>query len=738
MSQMTGEVMSTHANKFKSQIILSVSVFALAAFAQTAGAQEASVDLTASELPPIVVEGTTVAPEAATRKRQPTRDTPIKVPANRGSVPSQTGNPTGAGQSAAAAQGASGDLDLSNEATGGVEYVSPGRLLQNQGTSTTVLTSEDLNRQQIRHAADALRSLPGVAVSRSGGPQSITSVRIRGAESNHTLVLIDGVEVNAADAAFDFSNLTTDDIDQIEVLRGPQSALFSSGALGGVVNIRTKSGKGPLTVAVRGEIGTQNTQNGSISLSGGNDNLHGIFTASGLQTDGYNLSLLGNEDDGAKFSTLSFSGGVMVFPGLKVDLTLRKSRNDSDRDDFDIYGADGFGQLTDTASRFESVLNVGRIAATLDTWDGKWVHKWQIGGSETNLNDYGRGAFGSDSRFETDKINYSYRSTYRIDTPNNPLVTHYLTGLIDHNTESYQQQGFSSVDVDMERTGVAAELSGEYFRSLFLSAAVRHDKNDSFDDYTTWQTTASYRLPGSMFRVHGAAGSGVKYPSLLELYGEFGPGGFISNPNLKPEESIGWDAGIETTLFGGRAIIDVTYFNQKLENEIGTLSLPGFAYTAVNALGESTREGIEVAGRFAVAKGLDVGLSYTYLRARENAQEEIRRPPHSGRVDVNYRFLDDRANVNLAAAYVGDRVDQAYNILVPPFGGTARLALDEYWLLTLGASYLITPNMEIYGRVENALDERYTEIIGIDSAPVAAYVGMKIKFDDPNTFGSSK
>ncbi len=687
-----------------------------------AAAQEVA-QAVSTELPPIVVEGTTLAPDAATKSKKKTEAKSVPVPAEGGKVPAQTGVPPAEFS------------DATPAFDGGVEYVESGRLLQNQGTSVSVLTAEDLDRRQIRHAADALAALPGVSVSRSGGPQSVTSVRIRGAESNHTLVLIDGVEVNAADAAFDFSNLTADDIEQIEVLRGPQSALYSSGALGGVVNVRTKSGKGPLTVRVRGEIGTQNSQNGSLQVGGGNDQLHGIVTLAGYRTDGYNLSLSGDEDDGARFSNISLSGGVQVFPGLKIDASYRRSETDAERDDFDFINIrpDGFEGLADTASEFNSVLEVGRVAATLETFDGKWVHQLAAGGTKTDLFDIGRGLSPGTGSFITERFNYSYRSTVTIDTPGNPDVTHYLTGLVDHQTESFDQDsrftfGSTLVDVDQDRTGFAGELRGEYWRSLYLSAGVRHDKNDLFEDFTNWHTSGSYRIPDSAFRVHASAGSGVKYPSLLELFGEFGPTGFVGNPNLKPEESAGWDAGIETTLFGGRAIVDVTYFTQKLENEIFTVFSP--AYTVANRAGESEREGIEVTARMSVAPGLDVGAAYTYLRAREDTGlEEIRRPPHSGRLDVNYRFFNDRANINLAVAYKGDTFDENFNYFVPPFGGTARLALDDYWLVTLAGSYEVAPGFQIYGRVENLLDEDYTEIIGIASAPLAAYVGVKLSYD---------
>lgn len=692
----------------------------------TAYAQDAEILAADNTLPPIVVEGTTIAPKPARKAKRPTATQTVPVPADRGKIAARTATSS----DVPASSGQPLNFEDAEAAFGSdVEYVEAGRILNNQGGSVSVVTAEDLNRQQVRHAADALRSLPGVAISRSGGPQSITSVRIRGAESNHTLVLIDGVEVNAADGAFDFANLTADDIEQIEVLRGPQSALFSSGALGGVVNIRTKSGKGPLTVRVRSEIGTMNSQNGSLQIGGGSDKLHGIATFSGYHTDGFNLATSGNEDDGATFSNMSFAGGVELFPGLKIDGSLRRSRTDGDRDDFGPIGSHGFEELGDTKSEFDSILWVGRLAATLDTFDGKWVHRWQIGGTKTDLYDIGRGSFAGTGSFVTERFNYSYRSTVTLDSPAMPGIKHFLTGLVEHQTEDYDQVSRSSfsdtiVSEEMARTGYAAELRGEYFNSLFLSAAVRHDDNDSFEDFSTWNTSASYRLPGNVFRLHGAVGSGVKYPSLLELYGEFGPTGFVGNPNLRPEESIGWEAGIETTLFGGRAVVDVTYFSQKLENEIFTAFSP--VYTVDNRDGESDREGIEVQGRFNVAAGLDVGVAYTYLRAREDTGlEEIRRPPHSGRVDVNYRFLQDRANINLAVAYSGETFDENFN-----FNSftTERLLLDDYWLVTLAGSYKLAPGIEVYGRVENLLDQDYTEIIGIDSAPVAAYAGFKLTY----------
>lgn len=690
---------------------------------------------TAGELPEVVVEGTTIA---VSKEREPKRK---KAPSNTSQssgAPSQGSGFESSGDGNVvgidgAGQFDQGDTLNSNNITANND-IPAGQLLKNQGNSVTVVTSKQLQEQQIRHLADALRSLPGVYVSRSGGPQSITSVRIRGAESNHTLVLIDGVEVNAADAAFDFSNLTTEDIEKIEVLRGPQSALYSSGALGGVINITTKSGKGPLTIRVRGEAGSHNAHGGAVQISAGNDNIHGIVTLSGRKTDGYNLSRQGNEDDGARFSNFAFAGGVKILPNVKLDASFRSSKTDAYRDDFDGIRADGFGELVDTASNFNSTLRLGRLAATIDTFDGLWRHKIEFAGMESELFDDGQGGFVGTAEFVSERQAYSYTSTLQLNAPGFPGIRHYVTGRVDHQRETYEQQntslfGASSADGERERTGVAGEIRGEYNDILFLNAALRHDDNDSFEDFTTWNASGSLKIPQTPLRVHASVGKGVKYPSLLELFGNFPGAGFVSNPNLVPEESIGWDAGIELATPDRTALIDVTYFSQNLKNEIDFSFFPLF--TSFNRTGESTREGVEIAGHVFVTKDIRVGASYTYLKAREDdGTEEIRRPPHSGRVDVNYRFADGLGNLNLAAVYNGEMLDKAFNFNTFT---TLPLKLDDFWLLTAAASYKVAPGIELYGRVENLLDEDYTEIIGIESAPIAAFAGVRLTYVEENT-----
>jgi vitamin B12 transporter len=213
---------------------------------------------------------------------------------------------------------------------------------------------------------------------------------------------------------------------------------------------------------------------------------------------------------------------------------------------------------------------------------------------------------------------------------------------------------------------------------------------------------------------------------------------------LTPETSLGWDAGVEATFFGGKAIVDVTYFNANLENEIDFDFVPPvaacggvpFCFVPFNRAGESQREGIEVAGRALLMDGLSVGVAYTYLKATEfNGLEEVRRAPHSGRADINYAFDGGKGNINLAAVYNGEMQDVAFSALT---FSSERVTLDEYWLVTAAASYKVAPGVELYGRVENLLDEDYQEIFGFETAGVAAYAGVRISYEEPSTLSWSQ
>ena len=272
---------------------------------------------------------------------------------------------------------------------------------------------------------------------------------------------------------------------------------------------------------------------------------------------------------------------------------------------------------------------------------------------------------------------------------------------------------------------------------LYLTAGIRHDDNEEFRDTTTWRLAASLPLSELGIRPHASVGTAVKLPTMFEQFGidQF----FSPNPDLKPEKSFGWDAGIEFTLPGGRTTLDVTYFHADLTDKIdGFVPIPNTQpqrFTAENLGGTSIREGVEIAARVKLASSLSWGAAYTFTNARDpDGQEEVRRPPHSARTDLGYTFADGRGSANLGVIYNGRMEDLAF--LIPTFA-QRHVGLDPYWVINAAAAYKLQPGVELFARVENLLDQKYQETFGFDAAPIAAFAGVKLTLGGPNGLGGS-
>jgi vitamin B12 transporter len=639
-------------------------------------------------------------------------------------VPQQAVAPsaTGAGvPSVGEAGSASNAGETSTAATGGIAA-------DKVGTSVTVVTAQDIKNQQIRNGADALRSLPGVSVSRSGTSAGLTQVRIRGAEGNHTLVLIDGIVANSAiDGEFDFSDLSADDIERIEVIRGAQSGLYGSGAIGGVINIITKGGKGPLTVTAKVEGGSMRTRDVSLGISGGNDK--GYVALSGHIRDSNGFNVAPQRDPGnpgfsdkedSRLASFSLKVGGKITEAGHVDVVLKNIDKSGARDGFG--GSAALATAVDDASRFSSNTWLAGVNLRFDMLDGALTHVIRANRNSSLRVDDDRsfGLFHTENLSVADKIGYLV--TYRFATPMMFAAKHSVSGLIEQESELFKPRTDfrDPEDFTRKRLATVGEYRGEFGDRVFLNGSVRHDDNDKFQDYTTWRAAISVKLPELNMRPHASVGTGVKMPGLNEQFGIYG--GFIANPNLRPEESFGWDAGVEFTALAGRASLDVTYFKTDLTNQIAT-QFVGFNYTAVNLTGDSHRQGIEVAGRLKASNQLTLGATYTYLDAkRPNGDQEVRRAPHSGRVDANYVFLDGKANANLAVTYNGQMRDVAVDTAA---FAPVSVSLKDYTLVTAGASYKLRPEVEVFGRVENLLNQKYQEIYGYNTPGATAFAGMR-------------
>jgi vitamin B12 transporter len=596
------------------------------------------------------------------------------------------------------------------------------------GSSVTVVTAQDIKNQQIRNGAEALRSLPGVSVSRSGTSAGLTQVRIRGAEGNHTLVLIDGIVANSAtDGEFDFSDLSADDIERIEIIRGAQSGLYGSGAIGGVVNIITKGGKGPLTVTAKVEGGSMRTRDVALGISGGNDKGYVAMSGHVRESAGFNVAtkadsnLPGFSDkEEARLASFSFKAGGKVGDAGHVDVVLKNISKSGGRDSDGPFGFPGIAAAVENPANFSSNALLAGVNFRYDMMNGALTHVLRANRNDTTrIDDEYFSDFGYWGHFENRSVadNIGYLATYRFATPMMFAAKHSVSGLIERQTELFQPlSDTTSGDYRRGRTSQVVEVRSEFAERLFLTNSVRRDDNDTFKDFTTWRTTASLKLPELGLRPHGSAGTGVKLPSQFEQFGSY-PSFFKANPKLKPEESIGWDAGVEFTALAGRATFDVTYFRATLSNKIEGPSAP------VNVAGESLRQGVELAANYKASSQLTLGASYTYLDAHNAlGEQEVRRSPNSGRVDANYRFADGKGNFNLAVAYNGQMRDKPLDALSY---APVTVTLKDYTLVTAGASYKLQPGVEVFGRVENLLNQKYQEIYGYSTSGATAFAGMR-------------
>ena len=611
--------------------------------------------------------------------------------------------------------------------------------LEQIGSAVTVVTGEQLRAQQVRNAADALRSLPGVAVSRSGGAGNLTQVRIRGAEAPHTLVLIDGIEANTtADGEFDFSNLSADDLERIEIIRGPLSSLYGSNALGGVVNIVTRSGRGPLALTLKSEVGSLGTRDFAARFAGGSEKAHFAVSQQWRSTDGFNVAPLGNENDGSRLSSFALKGGVRPLPGITLDFTTRYIDKSADRDAFGDFSAPKgtLATAVDDLSVLDHRIFLAGANLRWDMLEGKLTHELRATHNQTITSDRDA-SFGGLFKNVSEAEKAAYLATYRLDSPA-LWARHSFTGLIGTEAERFTSKSdFGSGAGERSQVAYAGEWRGEFADRLFLTAGIRRDDNDNFQDFTTWRLAASLALREVGLRPHASVGTAVKLPTMFEQFGTIAT--FVPNPNLAPEESFGWDAGLELTLLKGRAFLDITYFNADLTNKIfGSEVIPPDPndpngqpkFTAVNLPGESTRQGVEIAARVKLAPDLSLGAAYTYTDARDrDGVREVRRPPHAARADVGYTFANGRGTATLAVIYNGTTDDLAFKI--PDFK-QQRVLLDPFWVVNAAVSYKLQPGVEVFGRVENFLDQRYQEIFGFEAAPITAFAGIKLTFGGPD------
>jgi vitamin B12 transporter len=593
------------------------------------------------------------------------------------------------------------------------------------GSSATVISREQIELRQTRYVSDLLRSVPGFAVSQVGTMGSQTQVRIRGAEANHVLVLIDGVRANdpASGDEFRWELLSTSNVERIEIVRGPQSSLWGSDAVAAVVHVITRSGAGRPGISAYAEGGSHDTVNGGIDGAVGGERWSLGFGLEHLDTGGTNISRKGTEDDGSDMTTLSLSSEYRPATNLELTLGLRAVDAWSQYDpvDFFVTGLPVDGDVATDSERIH--VNAG---ATLSTLDGRIVHHLAARYLDTDNSNLSNGV--ADSSTASDRKTLTYQSDIRIRDD-------LLSLAIEHERTRFEQRGEigfgdPNQDQDMSVLSFIADFQGKSLDRLTWLLSARYDDNSDFESAVSGRLSIAFSVDDSTL-LRANIGTGRKAPTFIERFGFF-PAQFVGNPDLKPEDSFSVDVGIDRKLFDDSLELQLAVFYQDLENEInGFVFDPDtFLFTAVNSDGDSTRKGVEIAAALNLSEDLGFGGSYTYTDSTESDQvgsdvRELRRPRHSGSLYGNYRFFENRANLQLVADYGGQSTDMFF----PPFPEPSEIViLDSYWLLDLTASYDINRNTRIFLRGTNLLDEDYEQVYGYRTPGRSAYLGLRLSF----------
>lgn len=588
--------------------------------------------------------------------------------------------------------------------------------------SITVIPKKEIEQKQHRNILDALRGTPGLDGVQNGINGGSSSVFIRGTKSEHTLFLIDGVEINdpmTPGRTFNYASLLpTNNIDRIEILRGPQSSLYGSDAIGGVINIITERGEGRPQFYASGEAGSYGTYVERAGLSGGTEKFHYSFGSSRQDSNG--ISAASKEDgnlekDGFENTTLSARVGFTPNQILSSDLIVHYIDGRSDIDNAGGPGGD------DPNYRYHNKQLVLRKETGLSLFDGRWKQK--MGFSLVDHDRYVQNDVDADHPLDLSRQTYKGRLSKwdwqhdvflgEISTLTFGVEREKETGRSDYYSESMWGPYSSIVNKQkLTQTGYYAQHQLKLGNRFVTTMGMRLNDHSQYGTNTTYHLTSVYMIPETGTRLKATYGTGFKAPTLYQLYSDYG------NTTLKPEKSRGLDAGFEQSFWDDRLGFGTTFFFNRIENLIdfdaGTLSY-------LNAsLAKS--KGLEFATHFQPMDNLLFRLNYTYTDTEDSTTDDLmlRRPRNKVGMDINYRFLD-KGNLNLSIIRSGGRDDMDYSSF--PY---ARVVLNKYTLVSLTASYDVTRHVRLFGRVQNIFDKDYEEVKGFGTAGANAYAGMKI------------
>lgn len=596
-------------------------------------------------------------------------------------------------------------------------------------SSVTVLTREKLEQSKKATVIEVLQEVLGVSIIQNGPPGAAASVFIRGANSEHTLILMDGVELNdpiSPSRSFDLAHLTLDNVERIEILRGPQSTLYGSDALGGVVNIITKKGQGKPKFSLSSVAGSYGTIISSAGINGSTERMQYSFGTSYFRSDGFSAASTnyeGNEEkDGYRNLTIWGRLGFRLSDNLDVDLILRTLNTQIDIDNAGGAQGDDPNNVQDYNALF--------IKAEIRNLmlNNRWELKLGL-----SLVDYDRQHENpTDEAHLLDSDNGFFKSKlFKIDWQNNFFLheTNTFTLGIDYQREQgeseYNSDGiwgpFSSIFPSRRAhvTGFYLQDQIRLANQFFATVGLRLDDHSQFGSALTYRFAPAFFIEATQTKFSATYGTAFKSPSLYQLYAPGTLLGPIGNAELNPEKSIGWDIGVEQQLLGGKVLLAVTYFYNDYKDLINFDFLQGYMN-----IGKAESKGTEILIQARPFDDMSFNATYTRTEAKDKdtGADLLRRPKQEFSASLNYNF-QKKANINLTFIRIGEQDDMDFSTWP-----STRLTLPSYSLLNAAVSFNFTSNFQIFFRMDNIFNEEYEMVKGYGTPGFSVYGGVNLTF----------
>lgn len=607
-------------------------------------------------------------------------------------------------------------------------------------SSVTVITADDLARYQQRTAADALSMVPGLNVVRTGGPGGSTAIFMRGTNSNHVKVLIDGIDAgdpSKPNGAYDFANLLTSDIERIEVLRGPQSGLYGSDAIGGVISVVTKRGSGPAKLTGSIEGGSFGTFNQTARAAGSQDNFDYAFNVAHYRTTSLPVTPLdllapGQQRNNDNYDNLTYSTrlGVRASDELAFNYVARytDAHKGFTGDDSSNWPGPSFPEKLqsttasrDFLTRTEAVWSpLGNFSSTFgfsyaNQWNRTinpnpdfWVSSFSLG-------------IGPPSSYRGERTKFDWKGVLDAGYGQKLVVGAERQDDKIGTDSSGAYDLFGNYQQLWKRAGTGnsagfVELQSEFTKNFFLVSNVRYDDNDSFGGHSTWRIAPVFIVPTLDTKLKATYGTGFKAPTLMQLYVD-GPY-VVANPNLQPETSKGYDIGFEQPLFSNRVSFGSTYFNNQIENLIENTTLSG-KWTYDN-VGLAKTSGVESFVSWQATETLRFRVDHTYTHAiDQTTDQKLRRRPDNKVTMAAIWNPVERATVSATVLYTSSWVD--YDRF-----GTTLLDAPSFTTVNLAASYEVDPHVTVFGRIDNLFDKKYEVPVGFLQPGFGAFAGVRV------------